>query len=104
MTGLAADTARPSPQPDLGELRWPCARDATSPATPALTIKHQPRAVSVIFRPTVSVTPANPENGHSREQAPRMTPGNIASTVAQAGGSTPENAELPANYAPADQE
>jgi hypothetical protein len=33
-----------------------------------------------------------------------MTPENTASTVAQAGGSTPENAELPANYAPADQE
>jgi hypothetical protein len=44
------------------------------------------------------------ENSHSQEQAPGLTPENTVSTVAQAGESTPENAELPANYALAGQE
>jgi hypothetical protein len=38
------------------------------------------------------------ENGHSQEQAPGITPENLASAVAQPGEVTPENAELLARY------
>src|SRR5258705_2549049 len=54
--------------------------------------------------PGASGTPLTPENRHSQEQTPGRAPENTASTVAQAGESTPENAALSANYAPADQE
>ena len=39
-----------------------------------------------------------PENGHSQEQAPGITPENLASPVARAAELTPENVELLANY------
>jgi hypothetical protein len=35
-----------------------------------------------------------PENGHSQEQAPGITPENLASPVARATGLTPENMAL----------
>ena len=55
------------------------------------------RAISAAMRRQPTTAPQIPGNGHSQEQAPGITPENLASPVDTAAELAPENMELFAN-------
>jgi hypothetical protein len=86
--------ARPSPQPGPWRAALPCARDRNQPDDANLYDQASAAARFRSIPPNPVRYSANPENGHSREQAPGSTAENLASPVATAAELTPENMEL----------